>query len=310
MYWIFALHPDAPFATEVTMIHTYILVTPARNEERFFLDVARSVHDQTVRPELWVIVDDGSSDGTTSIIRDLAERDNWILGLYLPPHPRDPNRHLSYVIRLGFEHAIKVSNERGLPFDFIGVLDADTVIGKSYFERLMEKFEEDPELGIASGGIYIQSLNGQEFERSDLSAPRGTGRLWSKKCFLETVDNEPWDGPNDTISTAKARMRGYKTRQYKDVVAVERRVTSSFDGIWNGYYLRGETWHYLNAHPLLILMNVAYFSTYKPYYAGFAFLCGYASSVVKGRQKTSDKMIQEYFWHKRVRQVVSEMFKG
>ncbi len=46
----------------------YILVTPARSEEKFIEKVTQSVIGQTVLPSKWVIVNDGSTDATASIV--------------------------------------------------------------------------------------------------------------------------------------------------------------------------------------------------------------------------------------------------
>ena len=50
------------------MNKSYIVVTPARNEESNLLDVADSMIKQTIKPKLWLIVDDGSTDDTLSLI--------------------------------------------------------------------------------------------------------------------------------------------------------------------------------------------------------------------------------------------------
>ena len=56
----------------------YVLVTPARNEARFIEATLRSVTTQTALPQRWVIVSDGSTDGTDEIVERYAARHPWI----------------------------------------------------------------------------------------------------------------------------------------------------------------------------------------------------------------------------------------
>ena len=57
----------------------YLLVTPARNEARNLADVADSIVTQTLLPSAWVIVDDGSTDGTAMVIGELQRKRKWII---------------------------------------------------------------------------------------------------------------------------------------------------------------------------------------------------------------------------------------
>ena len=56
----------------------YVLITPARNEGPFIKKTLDSMLVQTVRPERWVIVDDGSTDNTAEIVVPFAEQVSWI----------------------------------------------------------------------------------------------------------------------------------------------------------------------------------------------------------------------------------------
>ena len=56
----------------------YVLVTPVRNEERFIEKTLASVCAQTLLPERWVIVDDGSNDRTPDIVKKYAREYPWI----------------------------------------------------------------------------------------------------------------------------------------------------------------------------------------------------------------------------------------
>src|SRR5207249_10924062 len=70
-----------------TSSHTpYVLITPARNEEAFIEKTIEAVTRQTVLPIRWVIVDDGSTDGTAEVVRRRVARYPWIEMLQMPPH--------------------------------------------------------------------------------------------------------------------------------------------------------------------------------------------------------------------------------
>ena len=56
----------------------YVLITPARNEERFIAKTLDSMVAQTLLPERWVIVDDGSTDRTAELVQSYSKRFPWI----------------------------------------------------------------------------------------------------------------------------------------------------------------------------------------------------------------------------------------
>jgi cellulose synthase/poly-beta-1,6-N-acetylglucosamine synthase-like glycosyltransferase len=62
----------------------YVLITPARNEEEFIEKTLESMVHQTYLPLKWVIVNDGSTDGTTSRIEPYASKYDWIELVNLP----------------------------------------------------------------------------------------------------------------------------------------------------------------------------------------------------------------------------------
>ena len=57
---------------------SYVLITPARNEEAFIEKTIESMIQQTVLPRKWVIVDDGSTDKTPDIVSRYLEQYPWI----------------------------------------------------------------------------------------------------------------------------------------------------------------------------------------------------------------------------------------
>ena len=56
----------------------YVIITPARNEEKYIENTLISVINQTVKPQEWIIVNDGSIDRTGSIIDLYADKVEWI----------------------------------------------------------------------------------------------------------------------------------------------------------------------------------------------------------------------------------------
>lgn len=282
----------------------YILVTPARNEESNLPDVIETVIKQTIKPKLWVIVDDGSTDETASIIERFEDGHNWITHIKLPPHPRDITFHYSYVCKAGFDYAIKYCLDNCIDYEYIALLDADTLLEERYIGKIINEFDKDEELGIASGGVYYIKNEKLQLEKSIENLPRGTGRLWRKKCFLETGGYLIEPSP-DALSNVKAVLNDWKIRQFKDIVQIQKRKTASAEGLWSGYKTKGLLSHYRNEHPLLVLLNTVYFTSKRPYYPGMAFISGYLTSLVKRKEKIDDEEIKNYYWNTRLKEVAS-----
>src|SRR5256885_16860088 len=62
----------------------YVVITPARNEAQFIELTLKSVANQTVLPQKWIIVSDGSTDGTDDIVKKYMARHSWIELLRMP----------------------------------------------------------------------------------------------------------------------------------------------------------------------------------------------------------------------------------
>src|SRR5438552_18940367 len=63
---------------------SYVAITPVRNEERYLPQMIESFTAQTCSPIAWIIVDDGSTDRTSSIADDAAARYPWIEVVHRP----------------------------------------------------------------------------------------------------------------------------------------------------------------------------------------------------------------------------------
>ena len=108
---------------------SYVLITPARDEAQFIELTIKSVVAQTVLPLKWVIVSDGSTDGTDDIVSKYAAVHPWI---ELVRMPERPERHFA-----GKVHAFNAGYARvpDLEYDVIGNLDCDTSFDASVCVR-------------------------------------------------------------------------------------------------------------------------------------------------------------------------------
>jgi glycosyltransferase involved in cell wall biosynthesis len=277
----------------------YILITPVKNEEKNLCDVFESVINQTMKPAIWLIVDDGSTDNSPTIIQNYVSKHVWIKTIHLPPRPRDIVFHVSYVYKCGFDYIIKYCDDNKIEYNFISSLDADTVLEPEYFEKLLCKFETSEKLGIASGGLYHEIGGELKLSTKVENFPSGTGRVWSKKCFFDT-DGFTLEPSADSISNIKATLRGWDTQRFNEIKMIEKRLTSSAEGLWKGYKHNGYMAYYLNKNPLLIFLGALQYTLRKPHYIGIAFLWGYIVPFIKREDKIKDREIREYFWNHRI----------
>src|SRR3984885_6411659 len=97
----------------------YVLITPARNEAQFIELCLQSVVSQTVRPVRWVIVSDGSTDGTDEIVGRYAAENTWIELVRMPERRERNFAGKVYAFNAGYEKL------QGLEYEVIGSLDGD-----------------------------------------------------------------------------------------------------------------------------------------------------------------------------------------
>ena len=248
----------------------YVLITPARNEERFVAKTLESMVAQTLLPERWVIVDDGSTDQTPEIVQRYAVHYPWMQLVRLPQRADRSFARKVHAFNAGLERL------RTLEFEVIGNLDADLSFDSDYLEFLMRKFSEDPRLGVA-GTPFVE--NGYDSARDSFEGENhvaGGCQLFRRQCFEEIggyIGNPA--GGVDWIAVTTARMKGWKTcsfpekrfHHYRSLGTAERGIVASL-------FSYGEKDYYLGGSPVWELFRVFYRSAKQPV-AGLALLTGY-----------------------------------
>ena len=148
------------------------LITPARNEARHIEKTIRSMIAQTVHPNKWIIVNDGSTDETPAIIDKYAATHDWIERLDMPVH-----RDRSFAAKAhSFNKACEVGGWRN--YDVVGNIDADITFEPDFLAFLLQRLADDPALGVAGtpfleeGGYDSGSSDSFEGENHVSGLPR------------------------------------------------------------------------------------------------------------------------------------------
>jgi len=256
----------------------YVLVTPARNEQAFIAKTLDSMVAQTLLPERWVIVDDGSTDRTAEIVEPYARRHPWIELVRRPKHLDRSFAGKVHAFNAGFARL------QALQFDVIGNLDADLSFDPDYLDFLVKKFSEDPKLGVA-GTPFIE--NGYDSARDSFEGQNhvaGGCQLFRRECFQEIGGYLPnRAGGVDWIAVTTARMKGWKTcsfpekrfHHYRSLGTAERnKLKASFS--------YGEKDYYLGNSPIWEMFRVSYRMIKPPFVIeGMALFCGYSSAAIR-----------------------------
>jgi biofilm PGA synthesis N-glycosyltransferase PgaC len=261
----------------------YVLITPAHNEEAFIDKTLASMVAQTVLPERWVIVDDGSSDRTAEIIQRYAKRFSWIRLVQRPPRLDRSFAGKVGAFNAGLEHV------QSVPFEAIGNLDADLSFEPDYLEFLIGKFAEDPQLGVA--GTPFTEDSGYDTARDSLEGENhvaGGCQLFRRQCFEDVGGYIPNPaGGIDWIAVTTARMKGWQTRSFPEKRFHHYRTLGTAGrSSMAASFSYGEKDYYLGGSPVWQLFRVAYRMTKRPVLIdGFALLSGYCWAALRGIER-------------------------
>ena len=270
----------------------YALVTPARNEASNLARVEESLVAQTHLPSSWIIVDDGSTDGTKAIAERLAERHDWI-------HVIDSPAAAARAEALGRGRRTGrdvIAFHAGLDaldgsFDFVFKLDADVSFEPDYMARQFAKFDEDPTLGIASGTCYERTDGVWRPYHVVRGHVRGAVRCYRWACLEDVLPLDQRIGW-DAVDEIKANLSGWKTQSFHDLAFYHHRPLGSRDGAREAWVLQGELAHYLGYRVSYLLLRAAFRAVREP--SAFAMLSAYASAAHRGDPRCADPNVIRY----------------
>lgn len=266
--------------TNMATLPTYVLITPARNEAQFIELTLQSMAGQVYRPLKWIIVSDGSTDGTDDIVRKYTANIPWIELLRMPERAE---RHFA-----GKVHAFNAGYARAkeLNPDVIGNLDADVSIEPEHFQYLLSKFAENPEIGVG-GSPFREGSRQYDYRFSNIENVWGGCQLFRRECFEAIGGYTPVKGGGiDHIAVVSARVKGWKTRTFTDRVCIHHRaMNTAGQGVLKARFKLGAKDYSFGNHPLWELFRTFYQMASPPFVlGGLALGLGYFWSMVRRAQ--------------------------
>ena len=254
---------------------SYVIITPAFNEEKFIQIALSSVIKQTIKPSKWIIVDDGSTDNTANIVKVFAKEYDWIYYHY----NKKVSGHTYYSSNVyAILEGIRIVNN--YPFTYLAILDADIELCNDYYERIIKQFIKYPDLGIATG-TYLELENGDwVVARIDRRSTPKALQVFKRICYEASKGYIPFRfGGEDTGMEIMARMNGWKTWSFEDIVVKHHRPVGTGDGssILQARLRLGMADYCIGTHPLfMVFKTVKRMLWEKPYcISGLARLAGY-----------------------------------
>jgi len=258
---------------------SYILITAVHNEEKYIHYPLESVLSQTNIPLKWVIVSDGSTDGTDSILRKYEEKHSFIRCSRLEKDSKNEG-FMSKV------HALRVAYEmvNRECFDYIGILDGDVSFGEKYYQNILSEFGKNRKLGIAGGYVHERNREGMfqsRIHNRERSVP-GAVQMFRRECYERIGGLKPISyGGEDAYAEIVARATGWDVRSFPEYPVFHHKPGHAKRGIWKERFREGKMDYTIGNHPIFELMKFLRRIPEYPVFVGAAVrMLGYFDALV------------------------------
>ena len=271
----------------------YVLISPCRNEAQFMRRTLDSVINQTIKPALWVIVDDGSTDETPYILASYASKYDFIKIL-----SRKNRGHRSVgpgVIEAFYTGFNSINVDK---YEYICKLDLDLDLPNRYFEILFQLFNENPRLGTCSGKPYFRDKNGKLVsEKCGNENSVGMIKLFRMSCFKQIggfVHQVMWDA----IDGHRCRMLGWIACSWDkpEIRFIHLRpMGSSHKSMLTGRMRHGFGQYFMGTGFIYMTVSALYRMTRPPFIVGGFFMwLGYMKSMLTRTGSLNDRKLKKF----------------
>ena len=253
-------------------------MTAAYNEEAYIEKAIQSVLTQTQQPKRWVIVSDGSVDGTDEIVQSFARKHEFISFLRNERSPGRSFRSKVAALRSGSKLL------ESLGFEFIGNLDADVSVGSSYFEDLIARFKLDPKLGLAGG--FVCEKSGDNYESRKINRVHSVAhaaQLVRRECYEAIGGYAVLEyGGEDWYAQISARMRGWSAKAFPELQILHHRPTGTADNLLRSKFREGRSDYSFGSDPIFETLKCFRRLPEKPFVmGGIARFAGFTWSYLR-----------------------------
>jgi biofilm PGA synthesis N-glycosyltransferase PgaC len=281
------------------MDRSYVVISPCRNEASFMRQTLDTMVAQSIRPALWVIVDDGSTDQTPAILAEYAAQHDWIRIVTRKDRGR---RAVGPGVIEAFYAGFETINSKA--YEYVCKLDLDLRLPVGYFEGLMRRMEANSRIATCSGKAYIESTTcSLESEGHGDENSLGMTKFYRMSCFEVVggfVREVMWDG----IDGHRCRMLGWTACSWDDEelrFVHLRPMGSSQQGILVGRMRHGYGQYYMGTGLLWMVATAAYRVTERPYVLGGLFiLWGWVDAKLKNLPRYESpgfrEFLRDYQW--------------
>lgn len=284
-----------------SILPSYVVVTPVRDEIAYIEKTIESMLQQTCQPERWVIVDDGSTDGTSALLDRYATSRPWILVVHRANRGfRAAGNGVMDAFYEGFARVEKMD------WDYIVKLDADLSFDSTYFARCFAHFDAEPDLGI--GGGTVCSLEHDIALVEAASDPpfhvRGATKIYRRSCWQRItplIVAPGWD----TLDEVKANLLGWRTRTFAEIELIQHKPTGSADGRWKDAFKNGRANYLTGYHPAFMLAKCVRRLSSRPFGVESAgLLSGFLSGYLKRMKPLADGEVIRYLRGQQMRRLL------
>jgi poly-beta-1,6-N-acetyl-D-glucosamine synthase len=279
----------------------YIVITPVRNEEENLPHTVQSMVGQKLRPASWIIVNDGSSDDTGQIADEASARHAWIRVVHRADRGfRKPGGGVMEAFRDGFR---LIETEQ---WDFIAKFDGDLSFDSDFFSHALDRFGEDPRLGIGGGTICKKEGDHlvAEWKGDPTFHVRGATKIYRRECWQQIGFLYPVPGW-DTLDEIKANMLGWRTYSFADIKLLHHRQAGEADGTWLNWFKNGRANYLSGYHPIFMLFKCGVRIFRKPYGIGaLGLMSGFVSGYLKRAPQIDDARLIDFVRREQIKRLL------